>query len=151
MNILRRNCCHVYAISLEKAKAAGPLDESRFVPLAFQRLLAKFNDEVARNANTGSLVCDWSTHQLDRHLTNCVTSMVVAQQMHLMRGGVTYGSSLALPPLQVADLIAGTFRRSLEGQAYLDDLADLFSQLRYANPGQVDVLGYPVDSILRLF
>jgi hypothetical protein len=136
---------------MEKARAMDALEEAKFLPLALQRLIAKFNDEIVCGATTGSVVLDWSTHQMDRHITNCVTAMSVTRSLELLRGGVTYGSSLALPPLQVADLIAGTLRRSLEGQAYLDDLADAFRNLRYENAGAVDINGYPVDSILKLF
>src|SRR5262245_50567949 len=61
--ILRASGCYVYAVSLEKAKATDALVEEKFVPLAFQRLIAKFNDEITSADTTGSIVCDWSTHQ----------------------------------------------------------------------------------------
>src|SRR6266849_4058385 len=118
--ILRAQGCYVYSVSIEKAKANDTLLEEKFVPLAFQRLIAKFNDEINSADTTGSVVCDWSTHQMDRHLTSCVTAMAVSRYMFRLRGGVTYGSSRALNPLQAADLIAGTLRRSLEGQSHLD-------------------------------
>jgi hypothetical protein len=147
--ILERNACHVYAA--EKAKAQDALEEEKFVPLSFQRLIAKFHSEIINTAKTGSIVCDWSTHQLDRHLTHCVTSMVVSKDLELLRGGMTYGSSKALVPLQVADLIAGAFRRCLEGQHYLDDFMGALANLRYQSPGQTDVHGHPVDSVFKLF
>jgi hypothetical protein len=141
----------VYAVSLEKAKANDSLDEHKFAPLAFQRLIAKFNDEIGAADTSGSIVCDWSTHQLDRHLTNCITAMAVSRYMLRLRGGITYGSSRALVPLQVADLISGCLRRSLEGQSDLDGLADAFRDLRYVNLHQKDAYGYSVDSVFRLF
>ncbi len=149
--ILRSNGCFVYAVSLEKAKANDTLVEEKFIPLAFQRMIAKFNDEINAGDTTGSIVCDWSTHQMDRHLTHCVTAMAVSRYMLRLRGGITYGSSRALSPLQVADLIAGTLRRSLEGRSDLDDLANAFRSLRYTNPGQKDSFGYSVDSVFKLF
>jgi hypothetical protein len=149
--ILRATGCYVYAVSLEKAKANDALKEEKFVPLAFQRLIAKFNDEINIADTTGSIVCDWSTHQMDRHLTSCVNTMIFTRYMVRLRGSVTYGSSHALPPLQVADLIAGTFRRSLEGRSDLDALAEAFRDLRYTNPGQRDTFGYSVDSVFKLF
>jgi hypothetical protein len=136
---------------MEKAKATDQLREEKFVPLAFQRLVAKFNAEVSFADSTGSIVCDWSTHQLDRHLTHCVTAMVVSKYMFRLRGGITYGSSRALPPLQLADLIAGTIRRSLEGHRELDGLANAFRDLHYTKPGEKDSLGYSVDSVFKLF
>ncbi len=149
--ILRDSGCYVYAVSMEKSNAVGILNEERFVPLAFQRLVAKFNSEITFSDTTGSIVCDWSTHQLDRHLTHCITSMAITRYMFRLRGGITYGSSRALLPLQVADLIAGTIRRSLEGQGSLIDLAKQFEALRYTKPGAQDGLGFPVDCIFKLF
>lgn len=149
--ILRSQGCYVYAVSMQKANATDVLNEEKFVPLAFQRLIAKFNDEVTSFDTTASIVCDWSTHQMDRHLTKCVTAMIVSRYMFRLRGGITYGSSLALSPLQVADLIAGTLRRNLEGHKELDELAEAFRELRYTNAGQRDAFGYSVDSVFKLF
>jgi hypothetical protein len=150
-NILRATGCYVYSVSMEKAKATDPLREDKFVPLAFQRLIAKFNAEVSSAETTGSIVCDWSTHQLDRHLTNCITGMVVSRFMYRLRGGITYGSSRALAPLQIADLIAGTLRRSMEGHSELDGLANAFRGLHFTSPGQQDSFGFQVDSVFKLF
>jgi hypothetical protein len=136
---------------MEKAKATDALVEEKFVPLAFQRLIAKFNQEVTSSDTTGSIVCDWSTHQMDRHLTNCVTAMAVSRYMMRLRGAITYGSSEALPPLQIADLIAGTFRRSLEGATELDDLANKFRDLRFEWPGHRDSYGHSAVSVFKLF
>jgi len=149
--ILRDNHCSVYAVSMDKARAHDALHEAKFVPLALQALIAKFYEELVDNEETGSIVLDWSTYQMDHHITNCLTAMTVVNEMGRLRGGVTYGSSLALPPLQAADLIAGTMRRSLEGQHRLDPLAAEFTALRYANPGRLDLNGYPIDSIAKLF
>jgi hypothetical protein len=149
--ILRETGCYVYCVSMEKSKATDALVEEKFAPLAFQRLIAKFNQEVNAADNTGSIVCDWSTHQMDRHLTSCVTAMTVSRYMMRLRGAITYGSSEALPTLQIADLIAGAMRRSLEGAAELDELAGKFRELRFAMPGEKDSFGYSVDSVFKLF
>lgn len=129
VHILQRNDCRVYAISLEKAKAKDELNEEKFVPIMLRRLIGKFNDYVITVNSTGSVVLDWSTHQLDHHITQCVTAMTVVSQMDRLRGGVTYGSSAALPPLQVADILASTFRRNAEGQNHVAVLADGFREL----------------------
>jgi len=151
VNILKRNDCHVYAVSMDKVNATGALPEATYIPLAFQRLIAKFYDEVIANADTGIVVCDWSSYQMDHHITACVGSMIGSRGMDVLRGGITYGSSMALPPLQVADLIAGTFRRCLDGQSHLQSLEAALLPLRYSNRGVRDIYGHPVDSILRLF
>jgi hypothetical protein len=150
-NILERNSCHVYAVSLEKKNAIDALDERKFFPLAIQRLVYKFNSEVVNNAETGSVVCDWWDYRMDRHTTNCISSAVISNKMEFIRGGVTFGDSAALIPLQAADIVAGTIGRSLSGQAHLDDFADRLRSLRFVVPGQTDLLNYPVDSIVKLF
>ena len=150
-NILKRNECFVYVVSLEKAKAIDALDESKFFPLATQRLVSKFHSEVMNHAESGSVVCDWWDYRMDRHTTSCISSSIITNKMELIRGGVTFGSSAALVPLQVADIIAGTFGRSLSGATHLDSLIERFEGLRYRVLGQMDVLNYPVDSISRLF
>ena len=150
-NALERNNARVYVVSMDKSKAIGSLAEARFIPLMFQRLVAKFHSEIVNEANTGSIVCDWSTYQMDHHVSNCVTSMVIVNKLELVRGGVTYGSSASLVPLQVADLIAGAFRRYLEGQNHLQSLQQRLVELRYVRPGETDFQGYPVDSIVNLF
>ncbi len=58
-DILRRNGCHVYALSVEKSKVRDALSEQKFFPLAIQKLVSKFNSEVINSADTGSVVCDW--------------------------------------------------------------------------------------------
>ena len=100
VKILERNDCHVYSISLEKSKATGTLDVNKFAPLMIQRLATCFLDQVRLAGSTGMIVLDWSTYQIDEHVTRCVSSMVATQKLTELIGGVTYGSSLALPPLQ---------------------------------------------------
>ncbi|MBS0210713.1 MAG: DUF3800 domain-containing protein [Planctomycetes bacterium] len=149
-SILRRNGCHVYVVSMNKSNATPPLQEPRFVPLAFQRLAAKFHEEVKNHNTKGTIVCDWSTHHLDRHITHCVSSMISTYGMYDLFGGVTYGDSIALPPLQIADLIARTFRITLEGQTYLAQFKALFDAQEFTAPG-LDVLGFDIGSIFKLF
>ena len=151
VKILRKNACYVYGISIEKAKANDDLDETKFFPLAFQRLVAKFNAEVVKTGDTGTIVCDWSTYQMDHAICKSITGMVITNQLASLLGGVTYGSSAALAPLQVADLIAGTLRRHLEGQTHLSELARQFQDLRYVDDDQSDHLGRSVNSITKLF
>ena len=146
-SILHRNQCRVYSISLEKAKANDALEEEKFVPIMLRRLISKFDDYLVTHGTTGSVVLDWSTHQLDHHITQCVTSMTVVGQMDRLRGGVTYGSSAALPPLQVADIIASTLRRDAEKQPHIEELAKAFKILQYIRPAAVDEFGNLVCSI----
>jgi hypothetical protein len=136
---------------MEKAKAIDELNEMKYLPLLFQRLLANFESQVANEANTGSIVCDWSSYKLDHHISNCVTSLVITNRLKLLRGGVTYGSSSSLIPLQIADLIAGAFQRHLAGQSHLAEFVSELEKMRYTNPGSTDFRGYPIDSVQHLF
>jgi len=141
----------VYSVTIDKAKVSGTLDENRFVPLMIQRLAARFHDQVRSEDSTGMIVLDWSTHQMDEHVTRCVSSMVATQKLHELVGGVTYGSSHALPPLQVADLIASVMRRDAEGQPHIYDLATELKALEFKIDGYVDSNGFAVSSIGKVF
>jgi len=152
VEILGRNGCRVYSLSLEKAKAIDPLEEEKFVPLMLSRLVGKFNKQLEDTNQTGSVVCDWSTHQMDHHITRCVSAMAVVGAMDRLRGGVTYGSSAALPPLQLADIIASTFRRHAEGQPHIAPLASALRQLQYSSGSPGDMLyGMSIWSVGKLF
>ena len=148
--ILQQNRCYVYSISMEKAKAKDPLVEEKFVSLMLERLVGKFYDQVVSDRETGSVVMDWSTHQMDHHITRCISAMTAVKAMDALRGGVSYGSSAALPPLQVADIIASTIRRDAEGQPHVVDLAGEFRKLQYVRDGVVDDFKNPMCSIGKI-
>jgi hypothetical protein len=124
VDILRRNGCSVYAVYCRKANARKPLHQEWIIPRCFQVLAAKFACELSSIApNKGGLItCDWSTYHMDRHVSDCVHTFVLAHQITTIVGGVTYGSSRSLVTIQVADLVAGAFRIYNEGGAHLLDL-----------------------------
>lgn len=65
VSILRRSNCRVYAVAAEKAMAQRALDETWLVPLVFQRMTAKFLDEIAqRGPGSGAILCDPSSRTL---------------------------------------------------------------------------------------
>ena len=119
-------------------------------PLLMQRLAAKFHAEAQHLQTSGTIICDWSQYRQDEHIADCLNSMITARRMIELRGGVTYGSSASNESIQVADLIAATFRRVAEGQMHLEPLRDTFQRLRYERQGFNDIEGYPVDSIHRV-
>jgi hypothetical protein len=147
---LHTNNGYVYSISLDRRNLTDPPVEEKFVPLMLQRLIFTFHDQVANRGNSGSVVLDASTHELDQHITKCISSMVVSKQMTELIGGVTYGKSAALPPLQVADIIASVFRREAEGETHVADLAAEFRKLAYTRPEALDAYGNPIFSIGRV-
>jgi hypothetical protein len=88
---------------------------------------------------------------MDRHVTSCVSSLIFSRKLKELRGGVTYGSSMALIPLQLADIIASCFRRVLDGQQHLMPLKQELEKLKYEKVGHVDADGYPINSIFQMF
>jgi len=151
LNILQRFSCSVFVALAVKANATQPLAEDWIVPLLVQRIALKFHAEVVGKGTTGMILCDWSSYKLDRHISSCVSSLVTTRKMAELRGGVMYGSSSANPPLQVADLIAGTFRRHAEGQGHLTAFRNQLFALKYVRHGYVDAEKFPVDSIVQVF
>lgn len=151
-DILRRNKCSVYVVYLHKQNASKPLHESWVVPRCFQVLATKFACELAAESTTGAMVCDWSTHDVDQHVSNCVQSFVLTKGITSIVGGVSYGSSSSLVPVQVADIIASTFRRFHEGQSpYIEPLVEEFRGLVWNRVGLKDVDGFPARTELCLF
>jgi hypothetical protein len=152
VRILRQSDCAIYAVGAEKARAARPLDETWLVPLIYQRLTAKFLDEVGqKGAGTGAIVCDWTSYKLDHHISTCVQSYAVSRGYSGIIGGVTYGSSHSFTAIQAADLIAGAFRMSYEGATHMATLVGRLSALGYSRAGAMCVEGFPITSVFRLF
>jgi hypothetical protein len=56
--VLQDARCHVYGVSMEKAKACDPLNSFQFVPLAYHRLLKAFNHECVTVGISGFVVSD---------------------------------------------------------------------------------------------
>jgi Protein of unknown function (DUF3800) len=152
VRILRRSDCSVYAVAAEKARATRTLDETWLVPLMYQRLTAKFIDEVSQKADSpGAIVCDWTSYKLDHHISACVQSYAVSRGYHELLGGVTYGSSSSFTAIQAADLISGAFRIWYEGGTHLDGLIEQLTALQYQRAGARCVEGFPMTSVFRIF
>ena len=151
VDILVRNDCTVYAVYLDKSNAKQPLADNWVVPRCFQVLAAKFERELARRQCTGTIVCDWSTYTVDRHVTRCVQSLVVSRGLSSLIGDVTYASSEAAGPIQICDLISGAYRMYNEGAGRIQPFMDALSKLAWTQSGARDVLGFPVSTVVKLF
>ena len=149
-SILARNDCTVYAAYLHKAAAPLPLGEDSAACLCFQALCAKFASELAHLGSRGTVACDWSSYRLDHHVSNCVQKHLLRHGLTDVIGGVTYGSSMSLAPLQVCDLLAGAFRMYLEGGIRLASLMQAFRKL-LSDPTGRHVAGDPCRSEVRVF
>lgn len=142
--------CSVYAAMAEKSSLHKPSSEEWLIPLMIQRLVLKYLAELKFQGTTGAISCDWSTYQMDRHISKCVSSMIGSRRFYELRGGVSYGSSQANPPLQIADSVAGCFRRTSEGQSHLASLRTSLEALRFHQASVMDADGYRADSIITL-
>lgn len=151
VSILKRNECTVYAAWLNKANASQPLHQDWAVPLCFQVLASKFERELVEWGTHGTIVCDWSTYPLDRHVSNCVQSFVLKHGITSIVGGVSYGSSRSLVPVQACDLIVSVYRRFAEGGTYLQDLMDAIRGLVRNRSTERDVTGHSCVSEVKLF
>lgn len=151
ISILTRCGCHVYGVRIPKSKLNPPISEATYIPLAFQRLIAKFYDEIQHYDTSGSVVCDWSAYKMDEHIAKCVASMVFSRGLTGLIGGVTYGSSHSSVPIQTADLIAGAINREAQGRTDLSDTVRLFEMLKYADQARRDIFGFDINSLFNLF
>lgn len=152
VSILARNNCHIYSGYIDKSKAVKSLDEKWVTPLILQNLLANYSYELSENSSSGVIICDWSTHKLDRHLSNCVQSQLISNGITNILGGVSYGSSISLVSIQICDLLAGLWRMHNEGSPHLNELIQQARTLTIKpSPGVKNYLGYLHQSECRLF
>lgn len=153
VSILKNNGCYVFSVSLDKRKVRDELSDVKFAPLMMQRLIERFYLLIQETNKCGMIVCDWSTYQMDHHISSCASSMTISRGMNSLIGGVTYGSSTAMAVLQASDIIASTFRREAEGQPHISPLAAEFRKLEYVNHKVTDPYGFAMTlrSIDRVF
>lgn len=112
--------CTAYAVSIDKRKLHHQMSLTATMPLQMRALAEHFAVECREQVRTGILVSDWSNHQLDAHASKRVASYIVAKRLPL-HPGIYYANSLSSHAIQVADLIAGIRRRTIEGDAYLGE------------------------------
>jgi hypothetical protein len=151
LGILKKNNCKIYSIYVEKRNATKALSDIWVAPKCFQVLASKFVYELNKTSEQGVITCDWSSYSMDGHISDCVRSFVITRRLDNLIGGVTYGSSKSFAPIQVCDLIAGSFRIWLEGGHHLDPIIDQLRSLLLIAPSETDVLGYPVNSEVKIF
>jgi len=150
-NILGRNDCRVYSVGFIKANSNRRLQEPWIVPLCFQVIAAKFACELEARGTRGHIVCDWSSYPLDHQVSASVQAYVLSRKVLRLTGGVTFGSSQSLAPIQVADVIAYTLRTATEGATHHADFASALRRLLWIEPHRLDVDGFPIRSEKILF
>ncbi len=98
-------------------------------PLQLQALVEHFSVECAEHDETGLIVSDWSSHSLDAHTSQCVASFVISRGLPV-HPCVYYASSQGSHMIQVADLVAGIRRRTIEGDTNLKALDNSLTTMR---------------------
>ena len=114
VRILGQLDCTVYTASIDKARMHHQMGLRTTMPLLLQGLVEHFAVECAYRNETGLVVSDWSSHNLDAHASGCVASFVASRRLPL-HPSVYYANSLTTQAIQVADLVAGITRRVVEG------------------------------------
>ena len=118
MRILSELDCTVYTVSINKSRMHHAMTLRATMPLQLRALVEHFAVECAARGETGLIVSDWSSHDLDAHASKYVAGFVTARRLPL-HPGVYYADSLSSHAIQVADLIAGARRRVIEGDRNL--------------------------------
>lgn len=142
-DILRRNDCRLFYKGFVKDHAPRPLQEAWAVPLCFQGLAREFASELESLDSQGAMICDWSNYSLDQHVSNRVQAYVLRKQLLRISGGVTYGSSLSLATIQVADLLAYALRTAVEGAPHHMEFLARLAALRPAHSRETRAQGIP--------
>lgn len=99
------------------------------MPLQLQALVQHFAVECTHHNEVGLIVVDRSSHSLDSHVSHSVARYVTPRRLPL-HPTVYYADSTTSQAIQIADLISGTRRRALEGDANMRALENGFADLR---------------------
>ena len=152
IRILSELDCTAYTVSINKSRMHHALTLKTTMPLQLQALVEHFAVECAARDETGLIVSDWSSHDLDAHASKQVASFVSARLLPL-HPSVYYANSLSSHPIQVADLVAGIRRRTIEGDTNLRPLDAELAAIR-ALPADTKLTthaGRPYTNRITLF
>ena len=144
--------CTAYTVSIDKSRMHHDLALTTTMPLQLQALAEHFAVECAARDETGLIVSDWSSHDLDAHASKCVASFVSARDLPL-HPGVYYADSLSSHAIQVADLVAGIRRRAIEGDSSLQQVDAELAAIRTlpADTKRTTHAGRPYTNRISLF
>ena len=134
VRILGQLDCTVYTASIDKARMHHQMGLRTTMPLLLQGLVEHFAVECAYHNETGLVVSDWSSHNLDAHASGCVASFVASRRLPL-HPSVYYANSLTTQAIQVADLVAGITRRVVEGDTRFHTVGQDLANVRTVADG----------------
>ncbi len=129
LRILGSLDCTVYSVSIDKRNMVHQMGHSVTMPLQLQVLIGHFTQECESEGGLGMIVSDWSEQGLDSHANRCVASFVVTRRLN-HHPGIYYTDSATSNAIQIADLIAGIRRRSVEGEAEMQNLDNSLAAIR---------------------
>lgn len=129
IRILNAMGATVFSCSIDKTNMNHPMTLATTMPLQLQVLVEHFEAECSALDRTGMVVADWSSHQDDQHASQCVASFVASRKLQI-HPCVYYAASRSNEAVQVADVIAGTYRRVVEGDTGLSKLAQALTAIR---------------------
>ncbi len=152
VRILSEFDCTVYAVSINKSRMHHAMTLRTTMPLQLRALVEHFAVECHARNETGIIVSDWSSHDLDAHASKYVASFVTARRLPL-HPGVYYADSLSSHAIQVADLIAGARRRVIEGDRNLQQFDAELGAIRAlpVDAQRVTHTGRPYTNRISLF
>ena len=129
IGILKGLDCAVYTASIEKANMHHLMTQRTTMPLQLQALVQHFAVECEHRGEVGLMVVDRSSHNLDSHASHSVASYITPRRLPL-HPTVYYADSTTSQAIQIADLVSGTRRRALEGDANMQALDNAFASLQ---------------------
>ena len=129
IRVLSQWNCTVYTVSITKSRMHHEIGAKVTMPLQMQVLAEHFAVECSSFGEMGMLVSDWSNHSLDSHVSRHLARFMNEATLPI-HPCLYFADSLGSPSIQVADLIAGACRRSLEGDLHARSTSNRLAEIR---------------------
>ena len=129
IEVLSQLQCTVYSVSIRKPRMHHEMSLKITMPLQLRVLTEHFAVECATLGEIGVLVSDWSNHSLDSYVNKQLARYVTRTHLPI-HPSVYFADSLGSPAIQVADLIAGARRKSLEDDPSSESIASRYARIR---------------------
>ena len=110
--------CTVYSVSIDKRNLHHPMHLDSTTPLQLRVLAEHFAAECSFLGETGLIVADRSSDALDALASQSIGAFVSSLDLPL-HPSVYFADSLSSQAIQAADVVAGTRRRTIEGDTAL--------------------------------
>ena len=128
IRILNHFECTVYSVSIDKREMHHPMALEVTMPFQVRVLAEHFAAECSHHSETGLIISDWSSNRLDALTSRTIAGFVSSRQLPL-HPSIYFTDSLSSHAIQVADLVAGTRRRAIEGDAGLRQIDEVLRSI----------------------